>query len=666
MAAGDRLRRRHPFSVDRSRAQIRHPFPGAGPKDPAAVGGEWRDVSRNGIDPGVAYRYFHRDGSKRYIDLFFYDPGISRGIAFEGALVTSQALVDRIARTVKGEGRIVHAATDGESYGHHTKFGDLSLAYALKVEAANRDYWVTNYGAYLEKYPPAQEVEIKKGEDGLGTSWSCAHGVGRWFRDCGCQTGGQEGWNQAWRGPLRKAFDYIRDQGARFFEEERGKLFQDPWAVRNDYIQLVLDPLASRESFLETHAGRGLSSTDQMRALAHLEIQRNAMLMYTSCGWFFSEISGIEGIQVMKYATRIFDLMRILGLPAPENEFLRILGEAKSNFPEFGNGADVYRRFAEPSRVTPQGVVAHLALSSLVSSVPEEGEAGGYFYEMTDPVREQRGRYTLMAGQVHLKEAKVTQQFAYAFAGIHLGGIDFYGAIRPFLPPVTFQKSSRKLVEAFNILSLPKLLRLLQEEFGPEEFGVEQILPEARRKVFQEVFGSLVDRFSEQYVRLYEENRRNLEMLQSVGFELPKEIQAAAEFTFGKLFEEEIQKREWFKDPEAYQNLIELADEVTQHGYRIDRFVPQHTFRNLLTEIVDNAVAEPSEDNVKAAVAVVRITKKLGLDYNLYLAQEAVFESAEKSRDFEKLMELSDLLNLRTDLLMEKNAGIKETLRPTA
>ncbi len=629
-------------------------------------GGDWHDVSRNDFDTGVAYRYFHRDGSRRFIDLFFYDPEISRGIAFEGALVTSQALVDRIARTSKGDGRIVHAATDGESYGHHTKFGDLSLAYALKVEAANRDYWVTNYGAYLEKYPPVQEVEIKRGEDGLGTSWSCAHGVGRWFRDCGCQTGGKEGWNQVWRGPLRKAFNHIRDKVSGYFEAERGKLFLDPWAARNDYIQLVLNPLASREEFLEKHAGRSLSSMEQVKALAQLEIQRNSMLMYTSCGWFFSEISGIEGVQVMKYAARIFDLMKILDEISPENEFLAILGQAKSNFLEFGTGADVYHRFAESSRVTPQGVVAHLALSSLVTPVPDEGEAGGYLYEITNPVREQRGRYTLMAGQVRLKEAMVHQEFGFAFAGIHLGGIDFYGAIKPFLPPDLFRKSSRKLVDMFNILSLPKLLRLLQEEFGPEEFGVEQILPEARKKVFQEVFGSLVDRFSEQYVRLYEENRRNLEMLQSVGFELPKEIQAAAEFTFGKLFEEEIQKREWFKDPEAYRSLIELADEVTQHGYRIDRFVPQHTFRNLLTEIVDNAVTEPNEDNVKAALAVVQITKKLGLDYNLYLAQEAVFEAAEKSLEFEKLMEISDLLNLRTDLLLEKNTRIKETLRPTA
>jgi hypothetical protein len=242
-----------------------------------------------------------------------------------------------------------------------------------------------------------------------------------------------------------------------------------------------------------------------------------------------------------------------------------------------------------------------------------------------------------------------------------LGGIDFYGAIRPYLRQENYTKSAKHLWDQFYLVSLPKLLRLMQEEFGPEEFGVEQLLPESRQKIFKEVFGTLVERFSEQYVRLYEDNRRNLEMLQSVGFELPREIRAAAEFTFGKLFEEEIQKREWFKDPDAYRNLISLADEVTQHGYRIDRFVAEHHFRNLITEIVEMAVDRPLDENVRAAIAVVQLTKRLGLEYNLYLAQEAVYEAAGKSVHFEKMIELSEMLDLKTDVLLDENDKFKKS-----
>lgn len=625
-------------------------------------GGDWTDVSDGRIDPGMPYRYFHKDGSGRSIDIFFYDKGIARGIAFEGALISSQALIDRIGRSGHGEGRLVQTATDGESYGHHTKFGDRSLAYALEVEADHGGYWVTNYGAFLEKHPPTWEVMVKAGPDGNGTAWSCAHGVGRWWRDCGCHTGGREGWNQAWRQPLRKAFDLLRDTVIGYFEEERGKLFIDPWAARNDYIELILNPRTSRSDFLEKQAGRPLSEMEQVRALTQLEVQRNAMLMYTSCGWFFNEISGIETVQVMKYAARIFDLLETMGYPSPEKAFLDILAEAQSNIPEYGNGAEVYHRFAEPTRVTPQGVVAHLSISSLVNHVPDKGEAGGYLYEMGDCRKEEHGRFTLMTGHVSLREAMTRQVFRYAFAGLHLGGIDFYGAIRPYLRQENFERSAKHLWEQFYVVSLTKLLRAMLDEFGPEEFGVEQLLPESRQRIFQDVFGNLVDRFSEQYVRLYEDNRRNLEMLQSVGFELPSEIKAAAEFTFGKLFEEEIQKKEWFKDPEAYRNLISLADEVTQHGYKIDRFVAEHTFRNLITEIVEVAVDKPTDENIRSAMAVVQLTKKLGLDANLYLAQEAVFAASETSVDFEKMTELSDLLELRTDLLVEKNRTAKRLL----
>ncbi len=619
-------------------------------------GGDWHNVSNGSIDPGMAYRYFHRDGSGRHIDIFFYDMAIARSIAFEGALISSQTLIDRISRAGGGEGRVIQAATDGESYGHHTKFGDRSLAYALAVEAPRRDYWVTNYGAFLEKHPPTMEVEIKLGEDGLGTSWSCAHGVGRWFRDCGCQTGGREGWQQAWRGPLRKAFDLLRDKVSGYFEDEKGKLFIDPWKTRDDYIDLLLDPALSRKEFLEKHAGKTLTDLEIVRALTQLEIQRSAMLMYTSCGWFFTEVSGIETVQVLKYAAQIFDLLESLGYESPESEFLEILSQAQSNIPEFGNAADIFHKFAEPSRVAPEGVVAHLAMSYLVEEhLPERAEAGGFLYELADVRREEHGRFALVTGHVLLEQTMTRQHFRYAFAGLHLGGIDFYGAVRPYLRAENFQKSVKKLWGQFYTVSLPKLLRLMQEEFGPQELSVEQLLPESRQKIFRKVFGSLVEHFSEQYVRLYEDNRRNLEMLQSVGFELPREIRAAAEFTFGRIFEEEIQKKEWFKDSLAYQNLLALADDVTQHGYQIDRFVAEHTFRNLITEIVESSVANPTDENIKAALAVVQLAKKLGLDSNLYLAQEAVYGAAENSAAFPKMAELSDLLDMRTDLLLLKN-----------
>jgi alpha-amylase/alpha-mannosidase (GH57 family) len=314
---------------------------------------EWFDVDEQSIDTSIAYRYSHRDGSCQSIAVFFYEGPTSRAIAFEKLLKSSRELVDRFAHVARGR-EMVNIATDGETYGHHFKFGDIGLAHALEEEAPARGFQITNYGEYLDQHPPKFEVEINNGPGQEGTSWSCQHGVGRWTRDCGCHTGGEPGWNQEWRTPLRKALDFLRDENIAHFEGTRGNLFIDPWQTRDDSIVLVLDQSHSREEFLFDHAGRWLTTDEQWRALGYLELQRMLLLMYTSCGWFFSDLSGIETIQILKYAGRAVDLMEQLGLPTARERFLEILAEAKSNRSEMGTGVDIFERFAEslkPARV---------------------------------------------------------------------------------------------------------------------------------------------------------------------------------------------------------------------------------------------------------------------------------------------------------------------------
>ena len=311
---------------------------------------EWRSAEDGSIDTSVAYRYQHRDVSNRSIAVCFYDQALAGAIAFERALTSSEALVDRITRVPEGAGSMVNIATDGESYGHHHKFGDLCLAYALEVDAPRRGFSVTNYGEFLDLHPPAAEVEISSGPENQGTSWSCVHGVGRWASDCGCETGGEAQWNQAWRRPLRTALDYLRDEAALHFEATRGDLFLDPWAARDDSIELILNPLKSREAFLPQRAARSLSRADEVRALLFLEMQRQTLLVYASCGWFFNDISGIESVLVLRYAGRVIELMDQLGLPSTRERFLEILAEAKSNKAGMGTGADIFRQMVDGVR----------------------------------------------------------------------------------------------------------------------------------------------------------------------------------------------------------------------------------------------------------------------------------------------------------------------------
>jgi alpha-amylase/alpha-mannosidase (GH57 family) len=323
--------------------------------------GEWHDVNENTINTSIAYRYVRGGSRKQSIAVFFYDGATSRAIAFESQLASSRELVDAFTRASPGR-EMVNVATDGETYGHHFKFGDLCLAHALTAEAPSRGFEITNYGEFLDHNLPRFDIEINTGPRGEGSSWSCVHGVDRWIRDCGCHTGGEPGWNQSWRTPLRAALDFLRDENVPYFESTRNDLFTFPWVARDESISLILDKKASREVFLMAHAGRRLFWEDQARALGYLELQRMLLLMYTSCGWFFNDISGIETIQILKYAARAIDLMEQLNLPSLRDRFLEILAEAKSNRAEMGNGADIYRRFVEP--LDPSRGVRGLAILS--------------------------------------------------------------------------------------------------------------------------------------------------------------------------------------------------------------------------------------------------------------------------------------------------------------
>ena len=589
--------------------------------------GSWRSVADGSIDPGVPYRWLHRDGSGRAIAVFFYDGPVARAFAFEGALGSSQALLGRLRMAVGGEGRLVHVATDGESYGHHTKYGDRALAHAMEVVAPIDGFWVTNYAEFLERHPPRMEVEIKPGPNGEGTSWSCAHGVGRWYRDCGCQTGGQEGWNQAWRTPLRAALDYLRDEAARVFESQGSELFNDPWAARDAYISQVLDHGQSRDAFFRAQSPELADEGDRTRALTLLEMQRQTLLMYTSCGWFFNEISGIESVQVLKYAGRAFDLLDELDVPSPRGHFLEVLAEAKSNIPELGTGADIFHRFVDPCRVTPQSIAAHLGISSIVDGTPEEGIVAGHRYVRSIYRKEERERLALATCRVNMESAATGRRHDFALAALHFGGIDFYCLLRPFPGPGRFRLAGSRLWDNFERASLPVILHLAEKDFGPEEYGLEHVLPDGRRRIAEIVFSGIVGRFSDYIARLYEDNVRSIRQLQNLGFELPRELRAAAEFTLGKRFEEEILKQHQSQDPGSYEKAIEIAEEAARHGFHIESTEAGLIFERMVATVVDEVVHQKDMELAATARNLVELTRHLGLKPNMERAQEILYEA---------------------------------------
>jgi alpha-amylase/alpha-mannosidase (GH57 family) len=310
---------------------------------------KWTDVTQHGIDTSRAYRYTDPRDPTESIAIFFYNGPLARAIAFERALSSSEFLIGMFEQAARF-GPLVTVATDGETYGHHFKFGDLCLAHALEIEAKESGLRVTNYGQFLEEHPPEFEVKIRD-----VSSWSCAHGVERWRSDCGCHTGGDPSWNQRWRTPLRISLEYLRDYAVDIFEVCGKELLENPWEARNDFIHVLLGE-TTVEQFLSRHEVKPLAEAQRKRALDLLELQRNSLLMFTSCGWFFTEISGIETVQIMKYAARVIELIDKLGLPSPRTGFLELMAKARSNIQKKGTGAEIYLTEVEREPLDSQAV----------------------------------------------------------------------------------------------------------------------------------------------------------------------------------------------------------------------------------------------------------------------------------------------------------------------
>ncbi|MEZ4366532.1 MAG: DUF3536 domain-containing protein [Kofleriaceae bacterium] len=411
------------------------------------AGGAWH---AGGIDPTRVYRCALPSG--RSIDLFFYDGPASRAVAFDRILVDGGRFADRL-RGAAGDGGLAHIATDGESYGHHHRFGDMALAWALssieREGAAGGDVRLTNYAEYRALHPATWEVEIHE-----QSAWSCAHGVERWRADCGCNSGGNPGWNQAWRAPLRAALDWLRDRLAAVFVAEGAGLWRDPWAARDGYVDVVLrrDEDAI-EAWLEAHATGELPAAERQRALELAEMPRQAMAMYTSCGWFFDDLSGIETVQCLRYAARAIELAERGPAVAMLGEFLDRLAAARSNLPEQGDGRTVWRRHVEPDLVGPVDVVAHVAATALVDG--EHVEAGPVTHaftwdvEFVERLERTAGDARLVAGRVRARSWITEETTELAFAGLHRGGHELLGGVEPYPGSASWHAVTDELGRAF-------------------------------------------------------------------------------------------------------------------------------------------------------------------------------------------------------------------------
>jgi len=463
------------------------------------AGGPWREVG--GAEPGRCYRCPLPSG--RSIDLFFYDGPLARAVAFERLLVDGGAFAARLAADdgTKIEPLLRHLATDGETYGHHHRYGDMALAWALDSidRGTTSGARLTNYGEFRALHPATWEVEIRD-----NTSWSCAHGVERWRSDCGCNGGAGVDWNQRWRRPLREALDWLRDRTGAVLDAHGPALFGDVWAARDAYVEVLLDE-GARDRFLATHAPGAASPADRVRALQLMELGRHAMAMFTSCGWFFDDLGGLETVQILQYAARVCELAEAVGGAPIEPDFVERLATARSNLEANGDGRAIWQRSVVPARVDLAKVVAnHAAVVAVTGEEPAPVE--GHQIEVHDLLRRRTGRASLAMGAARCAASATGAASELAFAVIHLGDHQLLGGVARYPGAAAWSQRVDELGAAFAAADLLAVQRLIDREFAGATFSLGTLIGHDRDAVLATVLAATERGVEATYAELYDEH----------------------------------------------------------------------------------------------------------------------------------------------------------------
>jgi alpha-amylase/alpha-mannosidase (GH57 family) len=563
------------------------------PRQAAAVlapGGEhWTDVEEGTLETRRPYRVSLPSG--REITVFFYAGSLSRAVAFESLLSDGAAFARRLVRATEGyhgEGPpLAHIATDGETYGHHHAHGEMALSFALLAMEGDGEVELTNYGEYLESRPAVWEARIHE-----GSSWSCVHGVERWRSDCGCSGGRGAGWNQRWRTPLREALDWLRDEVRPRFEWAAGDLFRDPWSARDAYIDVVLDRSEeSVDAFLAEHAERPLDEREQRRALELMELQRHALLMYTSCGWFFDDISGIETMQVLQYAGRVLQLAQeLFGWRDLEERFLDRLEAAVSNLPEWGNGRQIYHQTVTPARVDLRKAGAHFAVSSIFEEFADESAIYSFRFRRKNERRFETGKEQLLVGSVEVSSLITRERETLSYAVLHLGNHNVTGGVRPFQGEEAFEAMAEGLSNPFLRTDFTAVIRMLDREFQAETYSLRSLFRDAQRQILDQILETSVEEAEETLTRLYEQRAPLLRFLADLTIPRPRPFKVAAEYVLNSRLQR------IFRQPEPrLQAIAAILEQVKSTGVELDVREVGFAAKRALERLAERLQWDPKE-----------------------------------------------------------------------
>ncbi|HEX2768350.1 MAG TPA: DUF3536 domain-containing protein [Geobacteraceae bacterium] len=576
--------------------------------------GRWKDVTGSRIDPSQSY--LCRLPSGRSITIFFYDGPISQAVAFEKLLTSGEQFAGRLMTGFSEQSshpQLVHIATDGETYGHHHAFGEMALGHALNHIEVNSLARLTNYGEYLELHPATHEVQIVE-----NTSWSCMHGIERWRNDCGCNSGGNGSWNQHWRQQLRDAMDWLSGQLATGYEDGLADYVKDPWEARNDYIDVMLDRSEENvAAFLLKHSLRPLDEEASVAVLSLLEMQRHAMLMYTSCGWFFDDLSGMETVQIIQYAGRALQLAESYCIQGIETLFLERLALAGSNLPEQGNGAEIYANYVISAMIDLIKVGAHYAVSFVFEEYGEETDIFSYRAFREDFLILHAGQMRLAVGKIFIRSSITRKADRISFCNLYFGNHTLNCGVCSFLGEEAYLTMKQEVVSAFNEGDFAAIIRLIDTHFGMHNFSLKDLFRDEQRHILRLIIAGTLQEFEDKFITLYENSKSLMGFLRETGMPVPHYFMTTAETALNL----KLQKM-FTSETVDVGRLREDVNEIRSWNVAVDNVALEFIIRRRLEGKMTALLEEP--ENVQRLTELllqVEAVALLPLEVNLWQTQ---------------------------------------------
>ncbi|WP_143570128.1 DUF3536 domain-containing protein [Sulfobacillus thermosulfidooxidans] len=582
--------------------------------------GQWVSVEGGTIDTTQPYGIDLPNGQT--ISVFFYHAALSRAVAFEGLLNDGRYFAERLIAGFKPDSsssnQLVHIATDGESYGHHHRFGEMALAYALDVIDHRTDVRLTNYGEYLSFNVPTRKVEIFE-----NTSWSCAHGIERWRSDCGCQTGLHPTWNQKWRTPLRQAVDYIRDTVTPLIEALAPRWLKDPWIARNDYIEVILrrhhDTI---KQFLVNHQIHALDLEDTIHVLQLMELSRHLLLMYTSCGWFFDDIGGLEAIQVMKYAARAIQLAeRLFDVPM-ESSFLRLLEQARSN-QDSQDGRQIFVTAVKDRMVNLSRVALHYSMMHILTQAEREKTSSIYCYDVhvEDDALWRSGTVKMAVGQVQIVSQITLDRATFNYGVLHLGDHNVIAGVRGYRGPELYQNMRQQLAQAFQAAEFPEVIRLLDQFFQGQTNSLRHLFRDEQERVMDQLVENALQEALTYNRHIYEHSASLMRFLKDMGQPIPPILRDAAGISIREQVHQQL-----ITDPVDFAEIRRLLSEAREWDLLRDWSDLPYEYELFIKKLSRELAQDPTDlVRLQFLIEAVQIAKQESLHINLEEAQLVVF-----------------------------------------